>query len=54
MDTADRVQIAHDIRRTTKELKDRGLLVAAKWYIVPQQFGVILTVQVLRIISLAT
>jgi anaphase-promoting complex subunit 8 len=31
MNTADRVQIVHDIRRTTRELKERGLLVAAKW-----------------------
>ncbi|ORY28646.1 cell division control protein 23 [Naematelia encephala] len=26
-----RVQIAHDIRRTVRELRDRGLLVSAKW-----------------------
>ncbi len=27
----DKAQIAHDLRSTNRELKDRGLLVAAKW-----------------------
>lgn len=26
-----KAQIAHELRTTTRELKDRGLLVAAKW-----------------------
>lgn len=28
---AAKVQMAHDLRTTVRELKDRGLLVAAKW-----------------------
>ena len=28
---AAKIQIAHDLRRTIRELKDRGLMVAAKW-----------------------
>jgi hypothetical protein len=27
----EKAQIAHDLRSTNRELKDRGLLVAAKW-----------------------
>jgi hypothetical protein len=28
---AAKVQMAHDLRRTIRELRDRGLLVSAKW-----------------------
>ena len=28
------VQLAYDLRRTIRELKDRGLIVAAKWCVV--------------------
>jgi len=28
---AERAKIAHDLRQSIGELKDRGLLVAAKW-----------------------
>ena len=28
---ADKIKIAHDLRQTIRELRDRGLLVAAKW-----------------------
>lgn len=31
MSAAAKVQMAHDLRSTVRELKDRGLLVAAKW-----------------------
>ena len=30
---AAQVEVAHDLRRTIRELRDRGLLVAAKWYV---------------------
>lgn len=28
---AEKVQMAYDLRQSIKELRDRGLLVAAKW-----------------------
>lgn len=31
LSAATKIQMAHDIRVTIRELKDRGLLVAAKW-----------------------
>jgi hypothetical protein len=30
---AERAKIAHELRQSISELKDRGLLVAAKWFV---------------------
>ena len=43
MSHAEKAKMAHELRRTIRELKDRGLIVAAKWSVNPDHWVLLLT-----------